>query len=100
MGKIIYNEKTVLDAKNGMERCNTSIIDAVEKIGNELMTMERTLNTPNSKKYIALYQDQVNTELNYLKNRRDSYNTMFNIIGGEYHNYADKVESTVGDNNG
>ena len=97
MGKILYNEKTVLDAKNSIERCNSEIINAVEKIANELRTMDSTLNTPNSKKTIALHQEYVDSELTYLKSTKDTFNNMFNIIGMEYHNYSDNVGRTVGD---
>ena len=89
--------KTVLDAKNSIDRCNSEIINAVEKIANELRTMDRTLSTPNSKKTIALHQEYVDGELAYLKSTKDTFNNSFNIIGMEYHNYSDNVGRTVGD---
>ena len=98
MGKILYNEKTVLDFKSTMERCNSEIIDAIGKIQNELITIDKTLNTPNANKVIASCQEQVNNDLNYVRNMRESYNNALNNINNEYHNYLDSVHKTVGDN--
>lgn len=100
MGKILYSEQTILDAKSVVDSCNTAIINAMTKIETELDTMRQVLDTPNANKGVALYDEYVNQKLRYIKMMKDNYNDTFNIINNEYHLYSDIVKETVGGNNG
>ena len=99
MGKIVYNEETLLEAKESVERSNSEILEALEKIYRELDNMGQTLSTPKTSKVMPNYIDYVNKKITYVRKLKDNYNNMFNVINNEYHNYSNNVESMVGGKN-
>ena len=96
MGQIIYDEKTMLNFKNTIEKCNSEIIDAIEKIQNELITMDKTLNTPKANKTMSFFKEQVSKDLNYVKNKKESYRSSLGAINSAYHIYSNSVQKSIG----
>ena len=99
MGLIVYDEKTILDAKNRIDTCNGQILEALEKLHNEFENMSVTLNTPKSSKSMPQLIDFYNKKITFVRNSKDNYNKMFNNIIADYHNYSDTVKQMVGGNN-
>lgn len=100
MGLIIYDERTILEAKNHIDTCNEEILTAIEKIYNEFENMSVTLNTPRSSKRIPTFIDYFKNRVTYMKNSKDNYNRMLDTINGEYHSYTNKIKEMVGGKNG
>ena len=63
MGKIIYNEETLLDAKNRIDSCNDQILSALEKINLEFINMDETLSTPKSSKAMPIFVDYYHNKI-------------------------------------
>lgn len=99
MGLIVYDGKTILDAKNRVDTCNGEILDALEKINTELTNMSSTLDTPKSSKTIPSMIEGSNKMVTYVRTSKDNYNSMFDTITGEYNEYMETVNKMVGGNN-
>ena len=97
MGVIVYQEQSLLDAKTNIEKCNSEILESLEKIYYELENMEQTLSTPRTKKYIPIYMDYVSQKIDYIRHMRENYNIMLDTINNEYRNYSNTVSKMVGD---
>ena len=100
MGLIKYEGSTLINAKNNINECNSNIIDALQRINNEIITMEETMSTPKSKNVIASYGDYYNEKINNLTRKRDNYNTMLNNISAAYNEYFYNVNEMVGGSDG
>ena len=100
MGLIVYDERTLLDAKNRIDSCNGQILEALEKIHAELSNIDSTLSTPKSSQAIPGFVDYLNKQINFARNSKDNYNRMIDIINSEYHDYDSTVNRMVGGNNG
>ena len=100
MGLIVYDGKTILDAKNKIDICNSEILEALEKIDNEFINMHSTLDTPKSRKKMPEFIAYYDNRIAFVRDNKDNYNNMFNTISGEYNNYMENVKKMVGDNNG
>ena len=96
MGLIIYDEKTLLDAKNRIDTCNDQILDALTKIYNEFENMNETLSTPKSNNAMPLFVDYLNKQVNFVRSSKENYNRMMDTINGEYHDYDNSVNRMVG----
>ena len=99
MGLIVYDGKTVIDAKNKIDTYNGEILEALEKINNEFVNMSSTLDTPKSSKTIPKMIEKSNEMVTYVSNSKDNYNSMFDTITGEYNEYMETVNKMVGGNN-
>ena len=100
MGLIVYDEKTLLDAKNKIDGCNSQILESLEKIYAEFENMDVTLSTPKSMKSIPGFVDYLKKQVNYVRNSKNNYNRMIDTINSEYHDYDSTVNRMVGGNNG
>ena len=96
MGLIKYDDKTIINAKTNFYMCNSEIIDALEKINNELLTMESTMSTPKSTKTISAFSDYFSDRTRFVINNRDKYNKMLTNVSKEYNEYINYVEEMVG----
>ena len=99
MGLIVYDDKTLLDAKNKVDTCNTNILEALEKIYNEFDSISSTLSTPKSIKSMPDIVMSLKSDVDFVKNSRDNYNRMFDTISNEYHDYYETVNRMVGGKN-
>ena len=100
MGTILYDDKTILEAKRHIDMFNTEIIEAMSKIDSELIHMGETLNTPNSNKTMEIYKDLSTKKLKYVRNMKDNCNNILNTISVEYSNYSSVINRMVGGSNG
>ncbi len=100
MGLIVYNGKTVLDAKNSIDTCNGEILEALKKIDIELYNMKNTLDTPKSSKRILEIANDCDKIVKFVSETKDNCNAMFNTINNEYDEYMKSVSNMVGGNNG
>ena len=98
MGLILYDDKTIIDAKNKVDTCNEEILDALEKINNEIINMKTTLNTPKSSKNMLEFINYYNQKIAYVRNSKARYNNMFDTISREYNNYLHNIKEMVGGN--
>ena len=96
MGIIKYDEKTLLDAKTNIDIYNSNILEALQKINNELLTMESTLSTPNSTKGISMYTDYYDNKIEFVTNSKDKYNQMITSVNNEYNEYMNDIKEMVG----
>ena len=99
MGLIVYDDKTILDAKNKVDTCNANILDALERIYNEFETMDSTLSTPKSTKSMPEIVTALKKDVDFAKNSKDNYNKIFDTISNEYRDYYETVNRMVGGNN-
>lgn len=99
MGLIVYDDKTLLEAKNKVDTCNGEILEALQKIYNEFESIGTTLSTPKSSKSMPNIVDDLKKQVNLARTRKDSYNQMFDTISNEYHDYMGTVNRMVGGNN-
>lgn len=100
MGLIVYDERTLLDAKNKIDSCNGQILEALDKIYTELSNIDSTLSTPKSSQSIPGFVDYLNKQINFVRNSKDNYNRMMDTINNEYHDYDSAVDRMVGGNSG
>lgn len=100
MGLIIYDERTIIDAKNRIDTCNDQILNALVKIHTEFDNMGTTLSTPKSSEAISNFVDYYNKKVNFIRNSKENYNRMFDTINSEYHDYTNTIKEMVGGDNG
>ena len=98
MGKIVYKEETLLEAKSSVEKSNSEILDTLGKIYNELENMSKTLSTPKTQQIVPQYAEYVNKKITYVSKMKENYNNVFDTINNEYHNYSNTVNTMVGGN--
>lgn len=96
MGLIVYDGKTVLDAKNCIDTCNEQILNSLEKINNEFLNMNSTLNTPKSNKSMPTIIEKTKSNIEFVRNNKDNYNQMLDTINNEYNDYMESVKKMVG----
>lgn len=96
MGIIKYDEKTILDARNNIDIYNSNIQEALEKINNELLTMESTLSTPKSTKAISMYVDYFDNRIKFVSNSKEMYHQMITNVNNDYTEYLNDIKEMVG----
>ena len=99
MKKIVYDEQTILNAQKNVNMCNDNILEALKNIENELLNLDKTVNTPKMNKSLPTMCAYINKKVNYVSNSRESFNRKFNIINNEYHDYLLDINRMVGGNN-
>ena len=96
MGKILFNEKTFLDAKNKVDTYNSQILEAMNKINLELSTIDKVISTPNFNKTAPTFIDYFNEQARFVSSRKDSFNNTFNLVSNGYYSYTSSVNNMVG----
>ena len=92
MVTINYDENSVITARD-------EIIESLNNIFNELSSIDTILNTPKSNEPITRYNEYIKDRIDYVNNKKDRYNVMFNSVIEKYESYINGVKGVVGDNN-
>ena len=98
MVKLLYDENSVLDAQNKLNKYNANIIESLEKINLELEEYNKILNTPKANEEIPKYIEEFKNELTYLNETKDNFDTTFKEANIEYREHIEQVRGMVGSN--
>ena len=98
MVKLLYDENSVLDAQNKLNKYNANIIGSLEKINLELEEYNKILNTPKANEEIPKYIEEFKNELTYLNETKDNFDTTFKEANIEYREHIEQVRRMVGSN--
>lgn len=96
MVKLLYEENSVLDAKDKLNKYNANIIESIEKINLELEAIDKVLNTPKSNQEIPKYIEEFKNELSYLNEKKDDFDSVITLANQEYHDHIEAVRKMVG----
>ena len=98
MVKLVYDENSVLDAKNNFKTYSENIIEALNNINNEYQSIDNILNTPKSQKGVPVYLDYFKNNITYLSENINNFDTLYDALEKEYKEHVESVRKMVGSN--
>lgn len=96
MVKVIYDPNSVTNAKNSFKLYNETILDSLDNINNELLNIDRILNTPASNKGIPEYLQEYNGQINFITQAKEGFDSLFDAVQLEYEKEVEMTRKMVG----